>query len=276
MFELPEIITLARQINENLAGKIIEQGSLGNSPHKFVWYNRKHEEFTELTEGKTIGNAWAKGRWLFIPLDPGYILLLGEFGGKLVYHTAHISIPAKYHLLIHFTDRTFLSAMTQMWGAMELYESGKEQDRQYIKGMKATPIDPEFSVEYFTSLIAYLQEGGKRSVKSLLTQDQIIPGLGNAITQDILFQAGLHPKHLISELDLDQQRVLYDSIISTVREVISKGGRNDEYDLFEQPGKYIRLMDSHSPSRPCPRCKGKVEKILYLGGACYLCPVCQT
>jgi len=44
MFELPEVVTLARQINEILTGKIIRTGSLGNSPHKFVWYNRRKVE----------------------------------------------------------------------------------------------------------------------------------------------------------------------------------------------------------------------------------------
>ena len=37
MFELPEFITLAGQISETLTGKVIKEGSLGNSPHKFVW-----------------------------------------------------------------------------------------------------------------------------------------------------------------------------------------------------------------------------------------------
>jgi formamidopyrimidine-DNA glycosylase len=276
MFELPEIVTFARQINENLTGKTIKKGSLGNSPHKFLWYNRNHEEFAALTKGKVIGNARAKGRWLFIPLDPGYVLLFGELGGRLLYHAADVQIPKKYHLIITFEDDTFLTAMTQMWGAMELYESGKEQERQYVKGMKPTPIEPEFTFGYFSGLIDSLLEGEKRSVKGLLTQDQIIPGLGNAIAQDILFQAGLHPKHPIAELDSSQRRELYDSTINTVNEIISKGGRNDEYDLFEQHGKYIRIMDSNAPLHPCPRCEGSVEKMQYLGGACYFCPRCQN
>jgi hypothetical protein len=32
MFELPETVTLADQINESLTGKIIQKGQLGNSP----------------------------------------------------------------------------------------------------------------------------------------------------------------------------------------------------------------------------------------------------
>jgi hypothetical protein len=31
-------------MNEPLPGKIIQQGNLGNSPHKFVWYDRTHKE----------------------------------------------------------------------------------------------------------------------------------------------------------------------------------------------------------------------------------------
>lgn len=49
MFELPEYVTLAKQINDTLKGKTIQRGQLGNSPHKFVWYNRSHEEFERLT-----------------------------------------------------------------------------------------------------------------------------------------------------------------------------------------------------------------------------------
>ena len=72
---------------------------------------------------------------------------------------------------------------------------------------------------------------GKRSVKSLLTQDQLIPGLGNAIAQDILFHAQLQPKHGISELTPEQRKALFRGEFATVHEVITQGGRYDEVDL---------------------------------------------
>jgi formamidopyrimidine-DNA glycosylase len=275
MFELPEVITLAKQINETLTGKKIKTGSLGNSPHKFVWYNRSHEEFAKLTKDKIIGETRAKGKWLFIPLEPGYVLLLGEFGGKLLFHPANEKIPKKYHLYINFTDGSSLTAYTRMWGAMELYETGREQERELVKGMKTTPRELGFTFDYFSALIDTLSSGEKRSVKGLLTQDQIIPGLGNAIAQDILFRAGLHPKHPINELSKEQQQKLFDALGKTVQDIISGGGRYDEYDLYNQPGKYIRLMDKQSIGKPCPVCGSKIEKIQYLGGACYFCSSCQ-
>jgi len=276
MFELPEFITLAKQMNDTMPGKTIQRGQLGNKPHKFVWYNRNHDEFEQLTHGKTVGEAWARGKWLFVPLEPGYVLVLGECGGKISYHPPGSKVPKTYHLFITFDDDAALTATTQLWGAMELYEQGQEQERQYIKDMRATPIEPEFTFGYFCTLIDTLVTEKKRSVKGLLTQDQLIPGLGNAIAQDILFCAGLYPKHPLDDLTTDQRQALYNAILSTVREIIKHGGRYDEYDLYNQPGRYVRLMDKNTVGHPCPRCGSTIEKMQYLGGACYFCPSCQT
>lgn len=275
MFEISECVVLAKQINESLQGKTITGGDLGNSPHKFVWYNRSPDEFDKLIRGKSVGRARVKGRWLLIPLEPGFTLVLGECGGKIIYHPAGSKFPKKYHLSITFADDSFLTATTQMWGAMELYEAGQELNREYIKDMKPTPLDKEFTFNYFTELIDELIADKKRSAKSLLTQDQIIPGLGNAIAQDILFLARLHPRHSIADLSSDQRKNLFNSIISTVDEIIERGGRYDEFDLYNQKGEYIRLMDKNAVKKSCPGCGGEVQKIQYLGGSCYLCPNCQ-
>jgi formamidopyrimidine-DNA glycosylase len=272
---LPEFVTLARQINETLTGKLIKKGSLGNAPHKFVWYNRAPNEFEALTRGKIVGKASSRGKWLFVPLEPGYVLLLGECGGKVLYHPAGSPAPKKYHLYLWFEDGSSLTLTTQMWGAMELHEKGEESNRRYIRDMRPTPTEPEFTFEYFSALVDDLAQTEKRSVKGLLTQDQLIPGLGNAIAQDILFRAKLHPRHAIDDLSKSQRRQLQRTILTTVAEVIERGGRSDEYDLHNHPGGYIRLMDKNAAGRPCSECGSRIEKIQYLGGACYFCPRCQ-
>ena len=275
MFELPEYVTLAKQLADTVAGKRIKEGHLGNSPHKFVWYNRKPKEFESLTTGKLLDKAYSRGRWLFIPANPGFVLVFGECGGKILYHKSKKEIPKKYHLAIIFEDDFALTAMTQMWGAMELYEKGQELKRKYISDMRPTPIEPEFSFGYFSNLIDECIQSEKRSVKGLLTQDQLIPGLGNSIAQDIMFKAKLHPKHPIEDLTGNNRKQLYDAIQKTVSNVVSKGGRNDEYDLFGQPGGYERILSKETVGKPCPECGTKIEKMQYLGGTCYFCPRCQ-
>lgn len=276
MFELPEYTILAKQINKTLVGKTITCGHLGNSPHKFVWYNRKHDEFEHLTRGKVIGKPRVQGRWLIVPLEPGYNLVLGECGGKVLYHPDASELPEKYHLWLEFDDGSSFTVTTQMWGAMELFEAGKEQERQYIKGMRVTPAERAFTFKYFSGLIDELLQGEKRSVKSLLTQDQLIPGLGNASAQDIMFRASLLPRRPLAELSPGQRRDLYQAIVDTVREIIDCGGRNDETDLFGKRGGYVRLMDSTTAGKPCPECGTRIQKMQYLGGACYFCPKCQV
>lgn len=62
MFELPEVVVLSQQMKTSLKGKVITHGSLGNSSHKFVWYNRSPDEFSQLVAGKTLDAAYSKGR----------------------------------------------------------------------------------------------------------------------------------------------------------------------------------------------------------------------
>lgn len=276
MFELPEYLTLARQMDVTLRGKQVARGQLGNSPHKFVWYNRKPDEFTRLTRGKTVGRAAVRGRWLCLGLEPGYVLVFGECGGRILYHAPGADRPAKFHLLLEFDDGSALSATTQMWGAYELYEAGRELERQYIKDQRVTPDSTGFTLEYFNDLVDSQLQGRKVSVKELLVQHQLIPGLGNAIAQDIMFRARVHPRRAIADLTARDRRRLYDAAVRLVKQVTDKGGRSDEVDLLGKPGGYRRVMDAAAAGKPCPSCGTRVQKISYLGGACYFCPRCQT
>jgi formamidopyrimidine-DNA glycosylase len=275
MFELPELTTIAGQMNEVLTGKTVSEGRLGNSPHRFVWYGRTHEEFCRLVPGAVVGEPRARGKWLFLSLEPGYVLRLGEWGGRIIYHQPPAAEPPKYHLLLAFEDGSLLTATTQMWGGVDLCDAGHELEGKYVQDMRVTPVEPAFTWEYFRGLAGAAGDDGKRSVKGLLTQEQLIPGLGNAIAQDIMFAAGLNPRRPVGGLSEAETRMLYDAIVDTIRDAIAGGGRDDEVDLFGNPGGYQRLMCARSVGAPCPRCGAPIQKLQYLGCACYVCPQCQ-
>ena len=276
MFELPELTTIASQMADTVSGKTIAEGFLGNTPHKFVWYNREHDEFTRLVRGRRVGEAHAEGKWLFVPLEPGYVLLLGEWGGRILYHPAPAAPPQKYHLYLGFEDGSAVSATTQMWGGVGLFEQGLEREYTYVKDMRTQPSESAFTFEYFASLAKEARADGKRSVKGLLTQEGFVPGVGNAIAQDIMFRARLHPRRDLDELTESELRALYAETVATVRDAIEAGGRNDERDLYGNTGGYVRLMDAKAVGRPCSVCGTPIQKLQYLGGACYVCPTCQV
>jgi formamidopyrimidine-DNA glycosylase len=112
-------------MNDVLGGKTVREGRLGNTPHKFVWYDRTHDEFSRLVQGAVVGEARARGKWLFLDLKPDHVLRLGEWGGRA-------REPPKYHLLLAFEDDSLLTATTQMWGAVDLCDMGHELEGKYV------------------------------------------------------------------------------------------------------------------------------------------------
>ena len=60
-----------------------------------------------------------------------------------------------------------------------------------------------------------------------------------------------------------------------MHDAVRGGGRDTEFDLYGRPGSYVPRLDRRQAGRPCPVCGTPIEKIQYLGGSCYVCPVCQ-
>jgi formamidopyrimidine-DNA glycosylase len=276
VFELPELITLSRQINQSMRGRTVARGTIGHTPHRFVRYNRTREEFASLARGKSVGRSHCRGTWLFVPLDPGFVLALGDCGGQVLFQEAGIAAPSRHHLLLSFQDGSRFVVATRSRGELELHAKGQERNRQNIRDMRRTPMDPEFTFEYFSALVADLAGGEPRSVKGLLTQDQLIPGLGSALAQDILFAARLDPRHTLEDLGRGQKKRMYSAIMTTVGRAVRRGGRSDELDLFGRPGGYERVLGGRARQRVCPGCGAALQSIRSPGSVCTFCPVCQT
>lgn len=51
MLELPEVITLSKQVNNALSGKTITQVFNATKPHKFTFYNGNPSEYGKLLVG---------------------------------------------------------------------------------------------------------------------------------------------------------------------------------------------------------------------------------
>jgi len=279
MIEIPEAFTIANQMNETLVGKTIDKFSLGNVTHKFLWLNRPDGEYEVLLKGATIKGASSFGRSIYLYTE-GFMLWWGDAGGKIIYHPPGESLPKKFHLVWHFTDGSALTYSLRMWGACKLVES-PAIDAKPEEETGLPPLHPDFTFERFNQMLEGYPEKTRKGIKGfLVATGYAIPdpinGLGNAIVQDILFRARLSPKRKIMDIHPEERRNLYDAIQTVAQEAIDLGGRYDEVDLFGNKGNYIRLMDSKSAGTPCLNCGQDIQKISYLGGACYLCTTCQT
>lgn len=113
------------------------------------------------------------------------------------------------------------------------------------------------------------------SAKAFLATEQRIPGLGNGVLQDILFEAGLHPKARLENLTDEDLDSLYRSIKRVLLRMTQQGGRDTEKTLFGQYGGYMTILSKKTLEEPCPVCGGMISRQAYLGGNVYFCPRCQ-
>ena len=94
---------------------------------------------------------------------------------------------------------------------------------------------------------------------------------------DILFKAKLHPQRKISDLNEQDIKRLYDSILSILRYSESKGAFSYENDLFAQKGTFT-VEDFHvgyKEGKPCPVCGTTIVQIKTGSTSSFICERCQ-
>ncbi len=134
--------------------------------------------------------------------------------------------------------------------------------------------DDLFTEAYFLLLLAG-EAVQKLSLKAALATEQRIPGLGNGVLQDILWNARLSPKRKVNTLTAHETHTLFATLKHTLAEMTRLGGRDTEKDLFGNPGGYPVVMSAKNNGAPCPNCGTSITKEAYMGGSVYFCRDCQ-
>jgi formamidopyrimidine-DNA glycosylase len=273
VIEIPEAVTLARQLVESLEGKRVDDIVAGASPHKFAWYYGDPERYPDIILGKTFQSACAVGGMVEAAAED--VRLLFSEGANLRFLPAGSTPPKKHQLLVTFSDGSMLAASVQMYGGVGVFPEGALDNEYYLVARETpSPMSRQFDRQYFHGLISN-PEVEKLSAKALLATEQRIPGLGNGVLQDILFEARVHPKRKIRELDEDSRARIFSAVKDVLREMADGGGRDTERDLFGNPGGYTTRMSRNTVGKPCRSCGSLIGKKAYMGGSVYYCPGCQ-
>jgi len=274
MIELPEAATLAKQLNKKVKGKRILKVIAAHSPHKFAWYRGDPAKYHTLLKGKTIDKAISVGGIVEMRAD-SVIIALSE-GIGLRYHDNDKLLPKKHQLLVEFDNTSFLTVSIQMYGGILCFKEGQCENEYYKAAQeKPSPLSRQFNEKYFNGVIS-AADMQKKSAKALLATEQRIPGLGNGVLQDILFDAGIHPKRKIVTLSEKERQGLYLSVRAVLKEMTDKGGRDTEKDLFGKQGGYDTKVSKNTAGHPCHNCDSSIIKENYMGGSIYYCPKCQA
>jgi formamidopyrimidine-DNA glycosylase len=115
------------------------------------------------------------------------------------------------------------------------------------------------------------------TLKRALTDPRLFSGIGNAYSDEILFEARLSPLALTQKLKPEEIERLYHAARATLKQWTDRL-RQEAADGFpEKVTAFREGMAVHGRyKQPCPRCGSKIQRIRYASNETNYCPVCQT
>jgi len=277
--ELPEAKILADQMNKELKGKRIKSYRLRDCGklQKIGFINRDNKSFDQLVN-REVESVTSRGNSIRVKLDEGMNMILNpEYGGEVFYHSHEATVPEKFHVEIDFSDKTALTVRFTSMGGMRVLKDAELVDSYVFKRDFNTeilsPIDEDFTFERFSRLLSE----NKRGLKPVLVgKDAVLVGLSNSAFQDIIYRAKLHPRRKASELNLNEQKALYNSVKLVLRERLRLNGKNQFLDLYQNQGGYISAMGPNMRKKNCQVCESPIQELSLGGGKVFVCPKCQV
>jgi formamidopyrimidine-DNA glycosylase len=115
------------------------------------------------------------------------------------------------------------------------------------------------------------------TLKRALSDPRLFSGIGNAYSDEILFEAQLSPLALTQKLSRYEIRRLFESVRSTLARWVTEL-RSEAGDGFpEKVTAFRENMAVHGRYKePCVRCGAKIQRIRYAANETNYCPHCQT
>ena len=271
MLELPEVLAYAKQLQTALQGKIIKKVYPPTNVHKLTWFNGDPKHYDAMLQGKAFTTARGFGIVLELEFTDTYIAV--DDGIRPRYLQASEEVPAKYQLLLEFTDQSKLVFTVMMYGGILAHKGDCTNEYYQTSISKKSILAEDYTIDDYFAVVR--QTSDKLSAKAFLATEQRFPGLGNGVLQDILFTAGINPKRKIATLTKEELILLFHSMKETLQMMCDLGGRDTEKDIFGHEGRYHTKLSSKTYKDGCSECGGVIIKEAYMGGSVYYYPTCQ-
>lgn len=276
MPELPEVETVARGLQREIAGQKILSITLGKTD-----FIDNPEALERELPGRTIVRVERYGKFMLLRLSPanpaaadGETALLVHLGMTGALMPRAVSDPhAKHtHVVMALSDGRELRYVDPRRFGRMAYLAG-EVLAQELRRFGADPLD--VGLQEFIRRI----QRRKARIKALLLDQSVLRGVGNIYADESLWKAKIHPAQLGTRLKLAQVKQLYAALQRILQKAILLRGSSisDFVDAGGIPGEYQQHHRVYGrEGKPCPRCKTAIRRILVAGRSSYFCPKCQA
>jgi formamidopyrimidine-DNA glycosylase len=279
MPELPEVQTMADVLASQFSGRWISRAELG-SLSALKTYD---PPITALADATLLGTG-RRGKFLIlhladadgIPLD---LVIHLSRAGWIHWRTSKALAPlrpGKGPVALRLTWRDEAGDTT----VLDVTEAGTQKrlavylvrDLADVPGLQR--LGPDALALTEEQLSAILHGAGRRHLKTLLREQSIISGIGNAYSDEILHAAKLSPYAPADTLTNEQVRVLCTAIRDVLRDALERARDAKLGHIKSEKRAGLRVHDR--TGEPCDVCGTPIAQVRLADSSFQYCPTCQT
>jgi formamidopyrimidine-DNA glycosylase len=255
--ELPDVEGFRRYLARHAEGHRIEHV---DAPDRQLLRNRSPQAFERALRGERFERPRRHGKWLIAPVGGVEVLLHFGMTGLLRW-TAPEQPRDRHDRVIFVCDGGELryNNMRRFGG---VWLARDEDERVAVTG-RLGPDAAALDRERFEELLA----GRRGAVKAALMDQRLIAGIGNLLSDEILWRACIHPSTPVATLDRRRRDRLYEALRAAVGESIRHG-------RIPRGERWLTRVRDDREAR-CPRCGTRLRRATIAGRTACWCPRCQ-
>jgi len=276
MPELPEVETVARGLQREVAGRTILSVALGKTD-----FIDNPAELEERLPGRKILGVERYGKFMLLRLTPREASAANHEDAALMVHLGMTGMlrpraagepqEKHTHVVMQLDDGRELRYVDPRRFGRMAYLSGEGLQAE----LRRHGLDPlEAGLEEFTRDIRRRHA----RIKALLLNQSVLRGVGNIYADESLWKAKIHPAELGTRLKPEQVRRLYRVLQQILQKAIVMRGSSisDFLDAQGVPGEYQQHHRVYGrEGKACSRCKTSIRRVIVAGRSSYFCPSCQ-
>jgi formamidopyrimidine-DNA glycosylase len=266
--ELPDIVVYIEALEERILGRVLERVRIA-SPFLL----RTAAPPPGSVEGKSVIRLRRIGKRICIGLEDDLWLVL------------HLMIAGRLHWKkrgAEVSPPRGLAAFDFANGTLLWTEAGsrKRASLHIVAGEAGLhALDPgglevlETDLDRFSQVLT----SANHTLKRALTDPRLFSGIGNAYSDEILFEARLSPLALTQKLKAEEIQRLFETVRTNLGQWVERLRRESADEFPERVTAFRPGMAVHGRYKAlCPLCGAKIQRIRYASNETNYCPSCQT
>jgi formamidopyrimidine-DNA glycosylase len=269
--ELPEVESLVAFLREHAVGRVVARVDVPG-----IHVLKTYDPPPTALAGLEITGVTRHGKFLDLDVSGLHLVTHLARAGWLHWRASLPPAPPRMGkgpigVRVHLDDGS----------GFDLTEAGTKKglsvyvvrDPAEVPGVARLGIDP-LSPEFTAPVLAGLLAGVRAQVKGVLTDQSVLAGLGNAYSDEVLWEVGMSPFKPAANLTAEEVTRLHAAIQGTLRAAVERSAGSAAGELKAE--KKSNLSVHGRTGLPCPRCGDEVREVSFATKSLQYCPTCQT